>query len=241
MENPPNSSVEFWQRDLVANGDEIEVFWSFLSQSEQEKAIRFYRPRDVERYIVGRGWMRQVLAGYLDIEPVDISFTENEFGKPRLEDGADLHFNLTHSHGYAVLVAATGFEVGADIELLRPYPVGLAETFFSKAECAELARLPETDRDEGFFACWTRKEAFVKALGEGLSFPLGDFSVSLAPGKPAMVEHIRGAAAEANNWQMVSFRPAPPFIGAVAARKRGWKLLPGARLAETGRDRRSAS
>ena len=235
MEESSDSYVDFWQRPLVAEIDELANFWGFLSQTEQEKAGRFYHLRDVKRYIIGRGWMRQVLGTHLDESPAELSFTENAFGKPRLRDRDDLHFNLTHSHGYAVLVIAIGFEVGVDIELLRHAPEGVAENFFSKTECATLACLSAADRDEGFFTCWTRKEAFVKALGEGLSFPLGDFSVSLLPGTPAAVNHIRGNAEEVGRWQMACLRPTPHFIGAVAARRRGWTLRSG--VGQAGIDR----
>lgn len=239
MEESANLTVDLWQRYLVGEIDELATFWGFLSEAEQEKAKRFYHLRDVKRYIIGRGWIRQVLATYLGENPALLSFTENAFGKPRLKDGGDLHFNLTHSHGYAVLVTARGFEVGADIELLRRCPEGVAESFFSKAECGALAQLPEAERDEGFFACWTRKEAFVKALGEGLSFPLSDFSVSLDPESPAAIKHIRGNAREVHRWQMAALRPTPCFIGAVAARRRGWSLRSRSGLADGGRVCRS--
>jgi 4'-phosphopantetheinyl transferase len=231
----PRSDIEVWQRPLVAEVGELTSYWSFLSRSEQRKAGRFYLPRDVTRYIIGRGWMRQILAACLDEEPAALSFTENPFGKPRLSDSSELHFNLTHSHGYAVLVVAWGFEVGVDIERLRPSPEGVAEQFFSKAECDALDHMAPADRDESFFNCWTRKEAFVKALGDGLSFPLDDFSVSLAPGTPAAIEHIKGNAGEVALWQMAAFRPLPDFIGAVAARRRGWTLKPGVGMIEAGR------
>ncbi len=227
MQQTHGTEVGLWQRHLVADTEEVATYWGFLSQPERNKANRFYHLRDVKRYIIGRGWMRQVLAAILGEDPAWLTFTENSFGKPQLTGAGDLHFNLTHSHGYAVLVTAIGFEVGVDIEFLRSSPDGVAEHFFSENECATLAGLPAADRDEGFFACWTRKEAFVKALGAGLSFPLADFSVSLAPGKPAAVEHIRGDASEVERWQMETIRPTPDFIGAVAARRRGWQLKPG--------------
>jgi len=217
--------VSVFERSLAAADSEITASWRLLSASERDRADRFYRPRDAAWYIVGRGWLRRVIAEQLDKDPAAIRFEENRFGKPSLADAGDIHFNLSHSHGHAVVAIARGFEVGIDIELVRTSPIEVATLFFSEEERAALARLGPDAVDEAFFACWTRKEAVVKALGEGLSFPLHAFSVTVCPGRRPAIERFDGESSEADRWQLETIRPAPHFIGAVAARRRGWCLV----------------
>jgi 4'-phosphopantetheinyl transferase len=127
-----------------------------------------------------------------------------------------LFFNLSHSHDLACLAISGDFVLGVDIEKIGPVPPENIERFFSKREQDELAALKGYDRREGFFNCWVRKEAFVKAVGEGLSMPLESFSVSLAPGKPARLLHVDGQPDAPRHWRIAAFSPAPGYAGALA-------------------------
>lgn len=196
-----------------------------LSPDEAARADAFLRPLDRARFTAARAWLRRVLAAYLGEAPGDLAFAYGEYGKPRLAQGAGrLDFNLSHTGGYALLAVSPGFPVGADIEAVRPVEEKIAERFFSAAEVKALGALPAPARQDGFFRCWTRKEAYLKALGCGLATPLDSFTVSLAPGAPARLLEVAGEPAEAAAWHMVHLDPGEGLLAAVAARRRGWTL-----------------
>jgi 4'-phosphopantetheinyl transferase len=159
-----------------------------LSSDELERARRFHFVRDRDRYVLRRGILRQILSYYLGCVPAAIDFSYQASGKPQLAHPAplscDLRFNISHS-GDAVLYAVTSRrDIGVDIELIRPEIEWalVANCFFAPAEIAALQRLPVHLQSRGFFNCWVRKEAYLKARGEGLSIPLDSFEVSLRPG-----------------------------------------------------------
>jgi 4'-phosphopantetheinyl transferase len=137
-----------------------------------------------------------------------------------------LRFNLAHCQGLALYAIAWGREVGVDLEYIRENLADqrIAERFFSPAEVETLRSLPEGVQREAFFHCWTRKEAFVKARGEGLSFPLDQFDVSLAPGEPAALLRTLGDPEEAARWSLRELFPGPGFVAAVAAAGHSWRL-----------------
>lgn len=158
-------------------------------------------------------------------KPADsLRFNFGPQDKPSLEmQGLSprVNFNLSHSHGLAVYAFALGREVGVDVELIRPEFIGddIAERYFSSREQAELRTLSQNLRAEGFFNCWTRKEAYVKARGEGLQIPLKDFDVSLTPGEPPILE-----SGDISQWSLRSFEPAPGYVAAVVAEGKDWQL-----------------
>jgi 4'-phosphopantetheinyl transferase len=139
----------------------------------------------------------------------------------------EIEFNVSHSDGLALIAVASGRRVGVDLELVHSGAAEeeVAERFFSATEVAALRALPRALQDEAFFSCWTRKEAYLKARGEGLSAPLDGCSVSLIPGKPAELLDDPGAKDEIHDWSLRSFRPAPQFIAAVAAEGEDWQPL----------------
>jgi 4'-phosphopantetheinyl transferase len=147
-----------------------------------------------------------------------LRFSYAKHGKPSLGDGAP-RFNLSHSHAIAALAVTQAHEIGVDVEQLRPLKEDIAGRFFSTRENALLRALPQREQLGAFFRCWTRKEAIVKAIGEGLSHPLASFDVSLAAGEPAVVERFEGEAADA--WQLAHFEPASGTVGAIACRTGG--------------------
>jgi 4'-phosphopantetheinyl transferase len=169
------------------------------------------------RFVAARALLRDLLAGYLAEPPAAIRFAYNEWGKPALAPGfaaLDVRFNLSHSQDLALYAFALEREVGVDLELIRGDFANerLAENFFSPAEVAALRALPREHQARGFFNCWTRKEAYVKARGQGLSIDLKSFDVSLAPGEEA--RFLRGE--DCRGWSLASLAPADGWVAALA-------------------------
>jgi 4'-phosphopantetheinyl transferase len=197
----------------------LAAFSRLLAPDEQARAARFRFEVHRNRYIAGRGRLREILSYYLDADPAGLVFTANQYGKPGV-DGTDLRFNVSHTEDLAVYAIARGREVGVDIERIRPLAAeGIPERFFSPAEVAALRSLPRDLQPRAFFNCWTRKEAYVKASGEGLSIPLNSFDVTLLPGEPA--RFLRNG----EGWSMEAFQREPDYIGAVVAEGSGWELV----------------
>ena len=184
---------------------------AFLSGEERERAARFHFERDRGRYSVCRSALRELLAGYLDAAPEEIEFRYGEAGKPELAQGS-LRFNVSHSHDLALIAVAREWELGVDIERIRTgvEREGIAERFFSPGEAAVLRAMAAEERDEAFFRCWTRKEAYVKARGGGLSIPLDSFDVTLDRERAEL-----SRAADAERWRMMTLDTAPGFAAAL--------------------------
>jgi len=200
-----------------------------LSAEEQARAERFYSPVDRARYAAGRGILRALLARYLGIPAGDLRFRTNAHGKPALESDhgpADLRFNLSHSHGLALFAFALRREVGVDLEFIRPSRTEgrLAERFFSPQEVAALRALPESAQTEAFFHCWTRKEAYIKARGGGLSIGLSSFAVSLAPDQLTNLSIACHDGPEPGRWSLRALPPGAGYVAALTAEGADWSL-----------------
>lgn len=222
---------------IVLNGDEAHVWRVSLDQSqaiierlsrlltadELTKAGRFRFAKDRNQFIIGRGLLRVLLGRYLAREPEQLRFRYSSYGKPSLEDGAQagLQFNLSHSHQMALLAFTRGRNVGVDIEYMRPDVEfeQLAQHFFSPSECAVLLDVAPALRKETFYNCWTRKEAYIKARGEGLSIPLDVFDVSLRPGEPAALLQCREDPAEVARWSLHALIPGEQYAAALVVEK----------------------
>jgi 4'-phosphopantetheinyl transferase len=192
-----------------------------------ERAGRFHFARDRDHYTVARAVLRDILGRYLGLAPASLRFKYNPFGKPSLDDGArGVRFNLSHSGGIALYAVALGREVGVDVEQLKDEMDcgGVAERFFSPSEVAALRTLPPEAQKRAFFDCWTRKEAYVKARGDGLSLPLDSFDVSVAPGEPAALLRTRDDACEASRWTLRELSTEPGYAAALAVEGRDWRL-----------------
>ncbi len=179
--------VHLWKARLDLPTPRICAFRDTLDVDELERARRFVFHRDRARFIAARGLLRSIVARYLHLEPQEVRFSYHDHGKPALEpssNSANLSFNLSHSHELALYAFARGRRIGVDIEYVRGDTDhdGIAEQYFSTTEAAALRSLPSVQRTQAFYRCWTRKEAYVKALGEGLSLALDKFTVSLSPG-----------------------------------------------------------
>ena len=186
-------------------------YWYLLSDDERARSWSYRDRRDAARFIVRRGHLRTLLAERLECEPREIVLASDGFGKLSVP-GSSLAFNLSHSRQIALYVFAGGGAVGCDIEWRDPAFAceRTAECFFAPEEIHALRCLPPLRRHAGFFACWTRKEAYLKALGLGLSVPLDSFAVSPDPDQPG--RFLRGG----KGWSVRSWSPLPDFEGAIA-------------------------
>jgi 4'-phosphopantetheinyl transferase len=194
-----------------------------LAGDERERAARFHFDRDRSRYIVGRGSLRILLGSYLGLEPDQVELDYGHNGKPQLR-GAGLSFNLSHSGPVALYAISGAGEVGIDVELEGTDLARelIAERFFAPAEVATLRSLPRSAQARAFLTCWTRKEAFIKARGDGLSLALDSFDVSLHPDRPPALLRTSWSEHEPDRWQLSDISdPAAGFVAAVALQKFG--------------------
>jgi 4'-phosphopantetheinyl transferase len=201
---------------IVPLEGELDAALELLTPDERERARRFVFDVHRRRFAVARAGLRRVLAGHLGADPAALRFVEGAHGKPALA-GGELEFNLSHSHELAVVGVTRLAPIGVDVEHLRHVDGALriAETHFAPSERAALAAAPAAERDLVFMRGWTRKEAFIKAIGEGLSHPLQRFELTLDDA-PRFVT-IDGDVAAAARWSLFSFEPAPGYLAAVAA------------------------
>ena len=198
---------------------------ALLSDDERERAARFRFPLHGDRFVVARASLRLLLGGALGESPDGLRFAYGSAGKPALADAhGGLSFNLSHSDDAALVALVLGTSVGVDIEAERESvdAFDLADRFFAAREAAALATVPLAGRMAAFFRCWTRKEAFIKAIGEGLSAPLGDFEVSFADERePPRLLRVAWAPDEVDRFTLLDVPAYPGFAGAVAVRAIG--------------------
>jgi len=216
--------IHVWRARLDCHESLLPKFAATLSSDETSRAERFRFSGDRNGYIVGRGILRELLASYLGCSPAELQFWYGPWGKPYLRQKNPsrlVHFNVSHSQGRALLAFAVGRNLGVDVEFVRADVAvdEIAERYFSGHEIAELRALPQTMRAEGFFLCWTRKEAYIKARGEGFRIPLDSFHVSLTPGGPELLE-----SPDRSHWNLCSLSPDPGYVGALVAEGNDWQL-----------------
>jgi len=216
---PGPVEIHVWKINLAAPAD-VARLELFLSAEEREQAARFHFVADQRRFIIRRAVRRQLLAVCLEKKPEAVHIRFSSHGKPAIagqEGVAGLRFSCSHSADLGLVALARGIELGVDLEQHRQLAdaEGLAGTYFSDAEIRELAALPESLKAAGFYNCWTRKEAFVKAIGLGLAFPLNRFSVSLAPGRPAALLDVAEEYGPATKWTMFLMEPRPDYSAAL--------------------------
>jgi 4'-phosphopantetheinyl transferase len=205
---------------LTGGPEAVGASAALLSDAERERAARFAFDRDRRRFVLARARLRELLAARLGVRPAAIELGYGPHGKPelvgRFADSA-LRFNVSHKDDLAAYAFAWGREVGIDVEAVRELEDAddLAARFFSPAERAAYRALDPRDRPLGFHSCWTRKEAFVKALGGGLGQPLDRFDVSLAPGEPARILRVDATPGDRCGWRLEALSPGPGFVAAV--------------------------
>jgi 4'-phosphopantetheinyl transferase len=213
---------------LTASTTEISRYSGILSPDELQRASRFYFERHRTRYIVGRGLLRFILGTYIRADPSSIRFNYGLHGKPALitEPGLNLiQFNVSHSEDLALYALTSSGAIGVDTERIRDqsHLDDISRDFFSASECGEYFKLPRRERTEAFFRCWTRKEAFIKAIGDGLSYPLGRFDVSIEPGRARLLR-LNGEPVQASQWSMCHLNPEQGYTGALAIKGCGFKV-----------------
>lgn len=200
----------------------LHRFESTLNANEKGRAEKFLVPQARQRFVSARGILRELLGTYLEIEPEKVEFRYGPQGKPSLSavHNSQICFSVSHSQGVGLFAFANGCEVGVDVEQIKANFKGMeiASHFFSSEEIAALAKLPPEPATEAFFGCWTRKEAYVKARGQGLSIPLRSFTVRFEDSKQ-LLQDEEGAA-----WSCYALGPAAGFAGAVVAKGENWSL-----------------
>jgi 4'-phosphopantetheinyl transferase len=221
--------IHIWRINLNEMLPQLKLLSGFLDLTEKRRAARFHFQHDQEHFAVGRGMLRLLLSFYLPFVPREIDFEYNQYGKPALKKifHSEIQFNVSHSHGLALVAVSAKDPLGIDLEWMRPELAGLkiARRFFAPAEVAALEQLPEAHQKEGFFNCWTRKEAFIKAKGKGLSIPLNQFAVALEPNQPAALLSTGWDASEAGRWSLYALPIDDGFRAALAAENRGHSLF----------------
>lgn len=225
--------VHVFAAPLDISSEDLSKLALSLSPDEVERAARFKFERHRNRYQAGRGWLRNVLARFLATDPAALRFSYSAHGKPVLATASNegIHFNLAHSDDLALLAVTRVGTIGVDVERIRIVKEvdELVARFFSPRESADFQKLSASQKPSAFFNLWTRKEAMLKATGEGITGGLNRVEVSFLDGEPARVLAIGGDAAKASEWKLCNLLPAEGFVGAVAAQAANmivntWKL-----------------
>jgi 4'-phosphopantetheinyl transferase len=208
--------IHLWLASLDGPETCFPSWQAFLSTDELERASRYRFERDRQRFIARRGILRQLTGQYLKIPAAQIEFTYSETGKSSIKEQS-LQFNLSHSGDYGLYAFAQKRELGVDIENIRSTDdlSLIAKRFFSVFENAALLNLSDDKKIPAFYHIWTQKEAFVKALGKGLSFPLANFDVSVDPAQPGKLLSIRDGGEVGTDWYMQTFLPVEDYQAAV--------------------------
>lgn len=220
-----SNAMEIVIARLDMRPEAVRALAQWLSAEERRRADRYDFDRDRRRFIVARARLRQLLALRLMTRPEAVELVYGGHGKPALaqrSNDTDWRFNVSHCDEMAVYAFSQGREVGIDIEAIREVrdADAIASHFFSRREQEAYLALDSGEKMLGFFNCWTRKEAFLKALGHGLSHPLDCFDVSLAPGEPAGILHVKNTPGCDSGWSLDSFTPSPGFVAAVVTERR---------------------
>jgi 4'-phosphopantetheinyl transferase len=217
----PSNEAHVWRIALEQPADVQDNFLRTLDQDERTRANRFHFEKHQRRFVVARGFLRSLLARYLDITPEEVRFSYGPYGKPALSGehrNSGLRFNASHSHELAIYAFVQDYEVGVDVEHINESFASedIARHFFSSYEVQTLLALPEAERAAAFFRCWTRKEAYIKAIGSGLSHPLDEFDVTLAPNEPAALLRVQREPDSVARWSLFNLDVGDGYAGALA-------------------------
>ena len=226
---PAEDEVQLWRVDLEAVRAEEARWQEVLSSDERNRAARFHFPHDRQRFVASRAWLRTILAGFLEIDARDLRFSYSKKDKPFVGPAhadSGITFNMSHSGGIALYAFARRREIGVDVEQIRSnFDIEpIARQFFSVLEQQQLAALPEDSRPDAFFRCWTRKEAYIKAVGDGLSLPLSQFDVSLESWGTNALLATRPDSSEAGQWRLREVPAGAGYSAALCVRGQDWKL-----------------
>jgi 4'-phosphopantetheinyl transferase len=221
--NIADGDIHLWRAYLDCEEILLRQFEETLATDERDRAKRYFFQRDRNNFVATRGILRELLGKLVSRPPREIEFSYAPYGKPSLMAkgfGQPIQFNLSHSHGLALFAFAVGRNLGVDVEFVRSDFGGdeIAKRYFAPQEVEELRKLPAPLQAEAFFLCWTRKEAYVKARGEGLQIALNSFHVSLTPGQPELLH-----SADSLRWSLRSLRPDQRYVGALVGEGGDWQ------------------
>ncbi|HKV80418.1 MAG TPA: 4'-phosphopantetheinyl transferase superfamily protein [Candidatus Sulfotelmatobacter sp.] len=210
--------IHVWNGRIAAGEDCFRELYESLSPDETEKATRLRFDKHKQSYVICRGLLRSILAGYLGLRPAEIQIEYGPQGKPFLQN-SPVHFSVSHSEDRVLFAFCKNHELGIDLEYMRDLPDAerLARRFFAPSEFLEFCGTSPAIRTEAFFCRWTRKEAYLKATGLGLSLPLDTFQVPAVPGQVANLKITTGRGAPFSGWSLRHLDPAPKYVGALAA------------------------
>jgi 4'-phosphopantetheinyl transferase len=216
-----DAAVHIWAASLDVPPERLATLAATLSDDERHRAVQFRRHWLSARYVAGRGQLRELLGGYLEVPPRVIEFAYDAHGRPRIarpNHHPSLHFNVTHSSSLALYAVSLISRVGIDVEEKRSFAdmAPIARQNFSAAELRSLDAEPPADYVAAFYRCWTRKEAYLKATGNGLSTPLDSFDVSVAQRDPPALLRVEGDDGAPQRWAIVHQEPTSRFVGALA-------------------------
>ena len=219
---PPESlsleagQVHVWQICLEQEDDLLDRFRRTLEPQEIDRAGRFRFERLQRHFVASRGFLRYVLSRYVIAKPEQLSFAYNYYGKPSVAGNSSLQFNMSHSHEVALVAVTWDAAVGVDVEHIRAdfASEDIATRFFSRLEIETFSSLTKEERVAAFFRCWARKEAYIKAIGKGLSQPLDGFDVTLAPSDPAAL--LRAGEEDVLQWSMTDIDVGSDYASALA-------------------------
>jgi 4'-phosphopantetheinyl transferase len=222
----PDDEVQVWQVDLAAWEKATGSLFELLDPKEKARAERFKFPAPRNQYVISRGLLRRALARYLKIEACAVEFRTTANGKPELAARSDLRFNLSHTRGATVFALAHHRQVGIDVERIRQdtNAMELAERFFSRPEVEWLRSQPASEHLPSFLSCWTAKEAYIKAQGEGLSLPLGSFGVLPMPATAKLQLKVYADPEESKRWTMWRLDLGPDLCAALAVEGENCKV-----------------
>lgn len=215
-----DDEVHVWEVVLDCPEEEILAFFALLSATEQGRAKRFHFIADYQRFTISHGILRTILAHYLNCHPQELQYTYSAHGKPELAGHPQLQFNLSHSQNRALIAVTWNTALGVDIEsMVKPHDIdGIATRFFSTQESELLKKLTGQEKIQAFFNGWTRKEAFLKALGKGLSFSLKNVEVSMLPQEPAKFLAIHDDRLHLADWFLYDLSPIADFASALVVK-----------------------
>jgi 4'-phosphopantetheinyl transferase len=216
-----DDEVHVWRAYVDPEESFLRTMRKTLSEDEIARAEQFYFKKDRDRYVAARGMLRTILSRYLQMPPNQLQFIYNPHGKPALTeiiDSGGMRFNLSHSYEMVLYAITRKREVGVDLEHIkvRPLQEDIAERFFSPEETLWIRTLPQEKQAGAFFACWTAREAYLKARGDGIALHAGSPGISFIPdSKTTRASVIREAGEGGRTWSIWQLEPAPGYAGAL--------------------------
>ena len=226
-----DSAVHIWRIIHPVDGNAVGSYLNYLSPDERKRSERFHKRFDAERFIANHSILRLTLSRYLMLDPHEIQFKTNPLGKPSLvneQNPTRLEYNSSHSGEVLLIAIARNQRVGIDVELIKPIPEmdRMVEQYFSKSEFETFASLPEPERIPAFYAAWTRKEAYLKLIGEGLQHPPDRIEVSLNPNDPFPDLELLDRGLHQASSSLISFEPADGYQAALAVEGESRDVVP---------------